>query len=288
MNTYDVKQDIARFLQILDLSLEEFADCSGVSRQTINNILTDSVKPSDEILEKIYSYAYFCEVNLNKSKELLLKDNEGDSKLLFHGARGEIIGPVDTKHSMPPNDFGNGFYAGESLQQSASWVSRYDSSSVYCFYLKNISSMNILRFNTDVDWLYIVLYYRGAFNRFVVPNSIKELIDKVEKCDLIIAPIADNEMFKIIDYFSKNEITDEACLHAISATNLGIQYVCKSDLACQNLVFKDRLYLCKKEKDDFLNVKDKLTSEGVEKSRLALIDYRRKGKYFDEIFQRKR
>ncbi len=288
MNTYDIKLDIERFLEILDQSAEDFADAAGVTRQTINNIIEGEFKPSREILENIYSYAYSRDVNLNRSKELLFKDNEGNDKLLFHGARGEIKGQIDCKHSIPPNDFGDGFYVGESLQQSASWISKYETSSIYCFYLKDFQKMNILRFNTNVDWLYVVLYYRGAFDNFVVPDSIKHLVEQIEKSDLIIAPIADNETFKTIDAFSRNEITDEACLHALSATNLGVQYVCKSEAACQKLVFIDRLYLCKKEKEDYLNMKDKLSFEGVEKSKLALIEYRRKGRYFDEIFQKKR
>ena len=66
-----------------------------------------------------------------------------------------------------------------------------------------------------------------------------------------------------------------------------MQYVFKSDKACQKLEFIDRLYLCREEKDHYKKIKEGLDAEGVTKARLAITEYRREGKYFDEIFKRK-
>ena len=274
-------------MAILELSIEEFASNVGLSRVTIYDLLEEKTKPSKDILEKIYSFAYKEKINLNRSKELLFFDNKKDDLLLFHGARGEIEGEIDTHHSVPPNDFGDAFYTGETLLQAASWVANYQEPSVYLMYFKNDTKLKKMTFSADSDWLYAVLYYRNAFKDFEPTESIKQLIDKIEHTDIIVAPIADNEMFKIIDSFGRSEITDEACIHAISATNLGIQYVFKSDKACKYLDVLDRLYLCEKEKSDYLKQKDVLSQDGVNKARLAIVEYRRKGKYFDEIFKRK-
>ena len=290
MNTYDLALDIKRILAIFDISIEYFCDEIGVSRVTINDILNGKKDTfSNELLEKIYSYAYRKEIgiDLNRSKELLYLDEANGKTLLFHGAKNDIDGDIDNKHSLPPNDFGNGFYTGTTLKQAASRIAKYEKGSVYCFYLKDIDKLNVLRFNADKDWLYAVLYYRKAFTDFVVDENTSKIIDKIENSDLVIAPIADNEMFKTIDSFARNEITDEACLHAISASNLGFQYIFKSDLACKHLSFLERLYLCEKERNYYLLEKDNLTKEGINKSNLAKIEYRRKGLYFDELFKRK-
>ena len=276
-------------MEYFSLSTEEFADNIGISRPTLIGILDGNTNTSRETLEKIYAFSYDSKqgLNLNRTKELLYLDKAGKNKLLFHGAKGEIVGDVDTHHSLPPNDFGNGFYVGESLAQAASWVAKFEKSSIYCFYLKNIESLKIVNFSANREWLLAVLYYRNAFNRYEASDEVKSIIDKIENSDLVIAPIADNEMFATIDSFSRNEITDEACIRAISASNLGIQYVFKSDKACKNLECIERMYLCEKEKQDYIAVKEKLSEEGIQKSHLAIIKYRREGLYFDELFKRK-
>ena len=288
MKTYDIGLDIKRIMAILDLSIEEFASNVGLSRVTIYDLLNNKTNYSKEVLEKIYSFAYKERINLNRSKELLFSDNKDNSLLLFHGARGDIIGDIDTHHSIAPNDFGDGFYVGETLLQAASWVANHKESSVYPMYFKDDQNLQKMVFKADLDWLYAVLYYRNAFKDYEPTKDITELIGKIEATDIIIAPIADNEMFKIIDSFARLEITDEACIHAISATNLGIQYVFKSDKACKHLNVLDRLYLCEKEKEDYISQNNIMSMDGVNKARLALVEYRRKGKYFDEIFARKR
>ena len=288
MESYNLSIDLKRILESLEESVLEFSESTEISRPTLISILENKREVSKDTIEKIYSYAYANRLNLNRNKELIYLDDVKGRKLLFHGAQGGIEGKVDTLHSVPPNDFGNGFYTGESLKQAASWVAKGEDSSVYCFYLEGIESLRIKKLISNMDWLFAVLYYRGAFKSFEIPENILSLINEIEESDLIIAPIADNEMFKTIDSFARNEITDEACMHAISATNLGFQYVFKSQTACDHLSFVDRLYLCKKEKEDYILEKNNLSNEGILKSRFALNEYRREGRFFDEIFQRKR
>ena len=131
-----------------------------------------------------------------------------------------------------------------------------------------------------------VLFYRGAFNNFKMTKEIKEIIYEVNKADYIIAPIADNQMYQIFNKFIDNEITDVACYHALCASNLGKQYIFKTNKALKSLKLIDRFYMCKKEKDYYFDLKKAEYDVGISKASIALKEYRRKGKYFDEIFKR--
>ena len=68
-----------------------------------------------------------------------------------------------------------------------------------------------------------IAYYRGALDEYKNHPVIKKIIEQSRACDYIIAPIADNRMFQIINSFIEGELTDEQCKHCLAATNLGMQ-----------------------------------------------------------------
>ena len=285
MKNYDVALDLQRILDYFELTQAELAERIGISRMSLSRYLKGATYPDKRALEAIYSFAYEERLYLNAAKADFFHEDKKGNALLFHGATGDIVGEVDNKHSKLPNDFGYGFYAGESLVQSASWVSEAESGSVYCFYFDG-ANLKKLEFQSDRRWMYAILYYRGAFRHFAPTKEVKELIEEIEGCDYLIAPIADNQMYQILNRFADNEITDEQCIHALATTNLGLQHVFKSMEACKKLVCLERLFLCKQEKRDYLERKKSLASESASKAELAMIEYRRKGKYFDELFKR--
>ena len=287
MKTYDVIRDLKRILSYFEITQGELANQLGISRMSLSRYLKGETFPEGRILEAIYSFAYEKGLRLNSAKADFFAEDRKNSVLLFHGAQGEIVGEVDNKHSRLPNDFGYGFYAGESLIQSASWVSEAESGSVYCFYYDG-SHLKKLQFSTDRRWMYAILYYRGAFQNFVPTDEVRELVDQIEACDYLVAPIADNQMYQILNRFADNEITDEQCIHALATTNLGLQHVFKSMEGCRKLVCLERLFLCKNEKRDYLERKKTLAADSASKAELAIIEYRRKGKYFDELFEKVR
>lgn len=288
MKTYNVVLDIKRIRAFFSLSQEQFAEAISVSRLSITRYERSLTFPDNNILESIYSFAYGKhgeKLNLNKAKEQFYFEDCKGKKLLFHGAKGSIEGNIDIYHSLSPNDFGDGFYAGESLFQAASWVCLNKKSSVYCFYFDD-HNLKHIEFNVGRKWMYAILYYRGALTNRVIPEEIKSIIKEVENSDYLIAPIADNEMYRILNKFINNEISDEACIHALAATNLGMQYVFKTMKACQRLEFVDRLYLCHNEREDYGRQQELLSENASQKNELAMIEYNRKGLFFNELFKR--
>ena len=103
--------------------------------------------------------------------------------------------------------------------------------------------------------------------------------------DIIIAPIADNRMFDIISEFVRGEITDLQCEHALAATNLGFQYVLKSENALKNISLIKPLYVCSREKEKLVNLRLEMSDLSQDKVRVARIEYRGKGQYIDELLK---
>ena len=286
MKTYNVKKDILTIRKIFGLNQTQFANEIGLSRSNIARYESDAIFPHDSALEKIYGYPYKNKFYLNKAKEMLFIDNKKDNLLLFHGAKYEIKGEIDHLHLNGNKDFGAGFYLGDSFDSAASWVCEYRSGSVYSFYLKNHKELKCKQFKVDREWMYAILYFRGMFKDYIPNEEVLEIIKQVEEADYIVAPIADNQMYDTLTSFGLRQITDEQCLHALSANNLGYQFVIKTKKAIDNLTLIERMYISEKEKEDYLDNKIILSNQGRNKASLSIEEYRRKGQYIDEIFKK--
>ena len=204
--------------------------------------------------------------------------------MLFHGAKSEISGEIDVRHGRYNNDFGQGFYTGESYEQAISFVSGFDKSSVY--YLSfDATNLKCKRYAVDQEWMLTIAYYRGTLNEYKDHPRIKALVKESRDCDYIIAPIADNRMFQIINSFIEGELTDEQCKHCLAATNLGMQYVFISEKAVSQAKLVERCYISSNEREYYKNIRLEESKLGDDKVRLAKRQYRGRGRYIDEILK---
>ena len=257
---YNFSEDLKAIREILDLSQSELAEQIGVQQVTISRNELGETEPSNKLLESAYSYAYKRKIKINKLKEMLWKEDLGTKeKLLFHGAKNEINGEIDVHHGRENNDFGQGFYTGESYEQAISFVSGFQNSSVY--YLSfNDENLKGKRYEVNQEWMMTIAYY-------------------------IIAPIADNRMFQIINSFIAGELTDEQCKHCLAATNLGMQYIFISEKAVSQVKILERCYISNNERKYYKNTRLEESRLGDNKVKLAKRQYRGKGCYIDEILK---
>ena len=286
VKSYNFAKDLQTIREIFDLTQSSFANRVGLSRSNIIRYEKEEIFPHQSALEKVYGFAYDNGLFINVAKTMLYNDEKDNRILLFHGAKETIEGEIEHDHLNGTKDFGPGFYLGESFDSAASWIADRKNGSCYCFYFNNNKKLNHLEFKVDREWMYAILYFRGAFKNHIPSKEVLDIINKINECDYIIAPIADNNMYDTLNAFAYGDITDEQCLHALSANNLGLQYVFKSQKACRSLEMIDRLYLCESEKKKHLNNKKELAMQGKSKADLAINKYRREGKYFDELFKR--
>ena len=280
-NEFTTRNDLSLVLLEEDYTAEEVADSIGISRRTVFNILSGSIKPNKETLEKIYSFIYKDGYRLNKLKEDIYKDT--GKLILFHGSK-KGIDQITISGSRIYCDFGNGFYLGETYKQAASFVCEYEDSSVYIFML-NKSGLKIKCFDCELDWMIAICYYHGTINQYSSHPKVQKIIREIEKADIIIAPIADNKMFQVLGAFADGEITTTQAYHSLSSSTLGKQYVLKTQKAIDQLKQFERLYLCKEEKKELLTGVMTHAEKIDEELKEAKRKYRREGLYIDELFK---
>ena len=280
---YNFDKDFKAIRDVLDISQKEFAKVLDTEQKTISNIESKDSYPSKTIVESAFTYAFKKDVKINKLKELLCRDNlSHNEKLLFHGSKGEIKGDIDVNFGRGNNDFGKGFYTGESYEQAISFISTYDDPSVY-FMSFDDSDLKCKRYSVDREWMMAIAYYRESLDKYENHPSIEKIIKESRDCDYIIAPIADNKMFETINEFIEGNLTDEQCKHCLAATNLGMQYVFLTEKAASRLKIVERCYVCDKEREHYKKLKEDYRKLGNDKVKLAKAQYRGIGKYIDEV-----
>jgi len=282
---YNFKKDLKAIRSILEISQSEFANQIGVEQATISRNESGQTNPSARLLEAVYSFAFDNNIKLNNLKEMLCREEIiSTHKLLFHGAKNVIDGKPSVNKGRTNNDFGQGFYTGESYDQAIAFVSGFNNSSVY-FLDFDSENLKCKRYEVDQEWMMTIAYYRGTLEPYKEHPIIKDLIAKSRECDYIIAPIADNRMFQIINSFIDGEITDEQCKHCLAATNLGMQYIFVSDKAMDQAEIIERCYIPENEREYYMDTRSQVAKLGDDKVKLARIQYRGKGYYIDELLK---
>lgn len=280
---YSIREDLIMFRELFKLSQESLARELGVERLRVARIEASDLIPNNDFIETFYSYVYRKGFNLNLQKELYYKESlELGHKYLVHASKNGLVGNVDINFGRANSDFGHGFYCGEEYEGAASFVSKKEDSSVYMMDF-NLNGLNKLEFKVNIDWLITVAYFRGEIKDKQNHPLVNKIIKKIDKSDYIVAPIADNRMFEIINEFTRNEITDEQCMHCLAATYLGNQYVIRTSNAANNISLLEKCYISNPERKYYDEVKSNFQKIGETKVKLARMQYKGKGKYLDEV-----
>ena len=275
---YKIKDDIELVKELLNISDNELVENLHIDNNSL--FLNDTISLNH--CNIFYDYAYKKGLHINAIKSMFYIESYPNSKILFHGSKKGIVDKISLSFGIKNNDFGIGFYCGETYQQPISLVSHYDNSSLYILEFKT-EGLKQLKFDVDTSWMLSIAYFRGTLDKYTDHPIIKKIIKKVNNADYIIAPIADNRMFKIIDTFINGEITDEQCKHCLAATNLGYQYVLVSNKAIEQVKILEHCFICDLEKNDYLRKKEEDLLVSDEKVKSARIKYRGVGQYIDEL-----
>lgn len=285
MKNFGVAADLEIIQELLDLTVTELAQQLGVTHQSIYNWKANEEQITQKNLEKIYDFAFRKGIRLNKIKEQFCREESPiGHRVLFHGSKTYIDGALSIEKAKDGNDFGRGFYCGESLEQSAMFVSSYPDSSLYIVDF-DPAGLKYIQLGVTRDWMLMIAYFRKRLDTYADHPIIRKLLAHLNDVDYIIAPIADNRMFEIIDSFIDGEITDVQCQHCLSATNLGNQYVFVTPKALERVTLLHHCYLAQAEKKAYLSAKMDEHKVSSDKVKLARKQYRGQGNYIEEILK---
>lgn len=281
---YRIAEDLALIQDLLAVSRSDISKDTGISVPTLNRWASQKAAPTRQTLNALYDYAYRRRLQINHYKEQFLREDTPRPLVpLFHGAKGSLDGPVSHARSRANNDFGRGFYCGESFDQAAMFVSDFPDSCVYALTL-DPSGLACRSFGVELEWMLCIALCRGRLSAYESSPWALRLLGELDAADYVVAPIADNRMFQIIDEFADGEITDVQCEHALSATDLGMQYVIRTERGVSALTLQERCFLCDAERMEYRASASRRAQSGKDKARAARRQYRGKGLYIEELF----
>ena len=278
---YKIDVDLKLITSSLGITVEKLANNIGVARETLSRIENGSIEPSDDLLEKIYSFAYQSGIELNKAKvNYYSKHHE---VLVFHGSKNIIDTQISLDYSRKSVDLGKGFYTGENYEQSLDFVCN-NKSPIYIIDV-DYNALKIKTFDLSIEWLMAIALNRGLLKEFQNSKYCKNLEKELDKYDVIIAPIADNRMFNIIESFSDYQITTEQAIHALKALSLGNQIVFKTEKAISQIKLLEQLYVCKSEREQAYKTKITRIKRTNDYIVNAYKEHLREGKYLSEVIK---
>ncbi len=198
---------------------------------------------------------------------------------------GQLCGQQDFLWTSREHcDFGKGFYMGTDKAQPLTLICNYPDAKLYTLKV-NLSRLKILDVEVGIDWALLVAYNRGKMDsakRTAIYNRIAEMADC---CDMLIGFIANDRMFVVLDRFLKGEITDEALIHSLFALKLDKQYVALTEKACKQIEIVEEKALTDADRETLRIESEDNRSKGIALAEEICRQYRREGRFFDEILK---
>lgn len=200
---------------------------------------------------------------------------------LFHGSKSGIVGDI-----MPMSrdycDFGRGFYMGTEKSQPLTLICNYPEAILYTV-KADLSGLKLFDIEVGIDWALLVAYNRGKMESVKGSQLYRRIAGIADGCDMIVGLIANDRMFVVLDRFFKGEITDEALIHSLAALKLGKQYVALTEKACRQIEIVDAKPLTDQDREVLKAESEANRSRGIALADEICRQYRRDGRFFDEI-----
>lgn len=273
--------------EYLGLSQTEFADKIGVTFATVNRWENGRAIPTKLAQTTLYEYCkehgvpvYQMILEKIKTEADTIFPNQG-RLLLYHGSKSGIVGEIAPK-SREMCDFGKGFYMGTEPGQPLTLICDFEKSKFYIVSV-DMTDLDAIEIKADLDWAMLVAYHRGRMEP-IKGTSLYEKYSRMDAGkDIVIGSIANDRMFYVLDNFFTGVITDLALVNSLSALKLGLQYVATTEKACAAVRIEKEIPLSLLERRFLQDESDANRQRGVSLVNDICKNYRRDGKFFDEI-----
>lgn len=268
--------------QTAKLSQEQFATALGTTPLSVNRWENGKTEPNRMAQTQLFR---FCTENGIEIGNAIVKEKENadstDGLILYHGSKTGIVGDI-APISRTECDFGCGFYMGTSALQPLTLICSEPAPKFYTVTL-DTTGLKVLNLGMDLDWAMMIAFNRGEMERVAGSEIYGKYAHYADGYDLVTGYIANDRMYTALARFFNGDITDVALIHCLSALDLGKQYVAISDKACKQIKIIKEESLSQLELMILMDMSAKRRKEGIRLADEVVKQYRREGKFFDEI-----
>lgn len=273
----------------LNVSQEDLAKMIGISYATVNRWENGHSQPNKAAQLRLYDICRERGVDLEDiirrkiGKSAANISSSSGKRLLYHGSKSGIKGPI-APISREHCDFGKGFYMGTEPYQPLTLISDFEESKFYMISL-DMTGLRVLNVKPDLEWAMLVAYNRGKMDEVRGTALFERYAAMSKDCDVVVGSIADDRMFYVLDNFFLGNITDKALVMSLAALQLGKQYVAITGKACKNIKIEAEVELSQLERIFLRDLGESNRVKGVHLANEICRDYRREGRFFDEILE---
>lgn len=270
--------------QNANMSQEQFAKALGTTTLSINRWENGKTQPSKMAQTQLFEFCKKNNIDLFDYIAQQVKREPNDERLIvYHGSKKGIVDNI-APTSRESCDFGKGFYLGTDPAQPLTLICDEEKPILYTMKL-DLTGLKVLEVEMNLEWAMLIAYYRGYMDEVKGSDIYKKYEKMADGYDVILGYIANDRMYRVMKSFFEKEITDVALIHSLSALDLGRQYVCKTQKACNQLEIIDKRELSSLELAILRDKSIVRRQEGIDLTEEILIKYRREGKFFDEILR---
>lgn len=272
----------------LNASQEDLARMIGISYATVNRWENGHSQPNKAAQLRLYDICKERKVDLEdiiqkKIEKSAANISSSDRVILYHGSKSGIKGPI-APISRERCDFGKGFYMGTEPYQPLTLISDFEKSKFYVISL-DMTGLRVLNVKPDLEWAMLVAYNRGKMDEVRGTSLYEHYAAMSNGYDVVVGSIANDRMFYVLDNFFLGNITDKALVMSLSALQLGKQYVAITEKACKQVKIEAEVELSQLERVFLRDLSESNRVKGVNLANEICRDYRREGKFFDEILR---
>ena len=282
-----MKDLIKAIRAVADMSQEQFASALGTTPLSVTRWENGKTQPNRMAQTQLYNFCKewkidVCQMIFDKiratTEEIGLEEGR---VLLYHGSKSGIVGDIAPK-SREMCDFGKGFYMGTDPSQPLTLICDFEKSKFYIVSI-DVHELDTVEINADLDWAMLVAYHRGRMEQIKGTEFYGKYSRLDAGKDLVIGSIANDRMFYVLDNFFMGNITDIALVNSLSVLKLGKQYVAATEKACAAVRIEKEIRLSMLERKFLQDESEANRQKGIHLANDICKNYRREGKFFDEI-----
>lgn len=279
-----MKQLIRMIRQKSNMNQEQFAKALGTTPLSINRWENEKATPNKMAQIQLFEFCKKHNIDLFEYIAEQVKYKPTRNRLIvYHGSKKGIVGEIEPK-SRAHCDFGRGFYLGTDTRQPLTLVCDEAKPKFYALEF-DLSDLKVLNIEISLEWAMLIAYYRGYMDEVKGSEIYNRYARMADGYDVVYGYIANDRMYQVMKRFFEKEITDIALISSLSVLDLGRQYVCLTQKACDRLKIVTTKELSPLELAILKEKSIERREESIKRTEEIIIQHRRDGRYFDEIMR---